>query len=88
MSLRVFECYQCLLALDPDEWPGEWESLLNGFPLLMSNRKKCETVAALFTQGSGISHKPGAWTQGSGVRFSVFAGMTFNLRTRRFSGEN
>lgn len=41
MSLRSFSNYRCLLALDPDEWPGEWESLINGFPSLMANRKTC-----------------------------------------------
>jgi hypothetical protein len=41
MSLRSFSSYHCLLALDPDEWPGEWESLLDGFPLLTSNRRTC-----------------------------------------------
>ena len=41
MSLRSFSNYRGVLALDPDEWPGEWESLLDGFPLLTSNRRTC-----------------------------------------------
>lgn len=41
MILRSFSNYRCLLALDPDEWPGEWENLLNGFPSLMANRIRC-----------------------------------------------
>jgi hypothetical protein len=41
MSVRNFTNYRCHLALDPDEWPGEWESLLNGFPSLSANRRAC-----------------------------------------------
>lgn len=41
MSLRIFPNYHCLLALDPDEWPGEWERLLNDFPSLMESRRTC-----------------------------------------------
>jgi hypothetical protein len=41
MSLRSFLNYQCFVALDPDEWPGEWEELLASFPLLNASRIPC-----------------------------------------------
>lgn len=41
MNLRSFSDYHCLLALDPDEWPGDWEGLLKHFPLAASKQKIC-----------------------------------------------
>ena len=41
MSQSHFTNYRCVLALDPDEWPGEWEALLDDFPALASRRTKC-----------------------------------------------
>lgn len=41
MSVRNLTKYRCHLALDPDEWPGEWEDVLNGFPSLSVNRRAC-----------------------------------------------
>src|ERR1700738_3021501 len=34
MTVHQFTDYVCRIALDPDEWPGEWESLLPKFPTL------------------------------------------------------
>jgi hypothetical protein len=41
MSQHHFTNYRCVLALDPDEWPGEWQGLLDDFPALASQRMKC-----------------------------------------------
>ena len=41
MSQYHFTNYRCVLALDPDEWPGEWEGLLDDFPALVSQKMKC-----------------------------------------------
>lgn len=54
MSLRTFSNYGCLLALDPDEWPGEWEDVLKDSPALMANRINCyegERKASLVVLG-------------------------------------
>lgn len=57
MRLRTFSEYRCLLALDPDEWPGEWEQLTDEFSFLAANRIKCfeyeaETLVTAIGPGS------------------------------------